>query len=65
MHRDKYKAQMRKQEIQKLEVQEQELKGMLRNLQNLIKQAEEKLEEAKREAASIIESAKATANVWG
>lgn len=59
-----YKAEMRKQEIQKLETQEKELRGTLRNLQSLIKQAEEKLEEAKKEAASIIESAKAKANVW-
>lgn len=59
-----YKAEMRKQEIQKLEVQEQELRGTLSNLQALIKQAEEKLEQAKREAASIIESAKAKASEW-
>lgn len=59
-----YKAEMRKQEIQKLETQEKELRGTLRNLQSLIKQAEEKLEEAKKEAASIIESAKAKANEW-
>ena len=59
-----YKAEMRKQEIQKLEVQEQELRGTLSNLQTLIKQAEEKLEQAKREAASIIESAKAKASEW-
>ena len=59
-----YKAEMRKQEIQKLEVQEQELRGTLSNLQTLIKQAEEKLEQAKREAASIIESAKAKASKW-
>ena len=59
-----YKAEMRKQEIQKLEAQEKELRGTLRNLQSLIKQAEEKLEEAKKEAASIIESAKAKANEW-
>ena len=59
-----YKAEMRKQEIQKLEVQEQELRGRLSNLQTLIKQAEEKLEQAKREAASIIESAKAMASEW-
>ena len=59
-----YKAKMRKQEIQKLEVQEQELRGTLSNLQALIKQAEEKLEQAKREAASIIESAKAKASEW-
>ena len=59
-----YKAEMRKQEIQQLEVQEKELRGTLRNLQSLIKQAEEKLEEAKKEAASIIESAKVKANEW-
>ncbi len=59
-----YKAQMRKQEIQKLETQEKELRGTFRNLQSLIKQAEEKLEEAKKEAASIIESAKAKSNEW-
>lgn len=59
-----YKAEMRKQEIQKLETQEKELRGTLRNLQSLIKQAEEKLEGAKKEAASIIESAKAKANEW-
>ena len=59
-----YKAEMRKQEIQKLEIQEKELRGTLRNLQSLIKQAEEKLEDAKKEAASIIESAKAKANEW-
>ena len=59
-----YKTKMRKQEIQKLEIQEKELRGTLRNLQSLIKQAEEKLEEAKKEAASIIESAKAKANEW-
>lgn len=59
-----YKAEMCKQEIQKLETQEKELRGTLRNLQGLIKQAEEKLEEAKREAASIIESAKVKANEW-
>lgn len=59
-----YKAEMRKQEIQQLETQEKELRGTLRNLQSLIKQAEEKLEEAKKEAASIIESAKAKANEW-
>ena len=59
-----YKAEMRKQEIQKLETQEKELRGTLHNLQSLIKQAEEKLEEAKKEAASIIESAKAKANEW-
>lgn len=59
-----YKAEMRKQEIQKLETQEKELRGTLRNLQSLIKQAEEKLEEARKEAASIIESAKAKANEW-
>ena len=59
-----YKAEMRKHEIQKLETQEKELRGTLRNLQSLIKQAEEKLEEAKKEAASIIESAKAKANEW-
>lgn len=35
-----------------------------RNLQGLIKQAEQKLEEAKKEAASIIETAKAKANEW-
>ena len=55
---------MRKQEIQKLETQEKELRGTLRNLQSLIKQAEEKLEEAKKETARIIESAKAKANEW-
>ncbi len=54
-----YKAEMRKQEIQKLEVQERELRGTLRNLQNLIKQAEEKIEEAKKEAARILEEAHA------
>lgn len=54
-----YKAEMRKQEIQKLEVQEKELRGTLRNLQNLIKQAEEKIEEAKKEAARILEEAHA------
>ncbi len=59
-----YKAEMRKQEIQKLETQEKELRGTLHNLQSLIKQAEEKLEEAKKEAASIIESARAKANEW-
>ena len=59
-----YKAEMRKLEIQKLEVQEQELRGTLSNLQTLIKQAEEKLEQTKREAASIIESAKAKASEW-
>lgn len=59
-----YKAEMRKQEIQKLEVKEKELRGILRNLQNLINQAEGKLEAVKREAASIIESAKAKANEW-
>lgn len=59
-----YKAEMRKQEIQQLETQEKELRGTFRNLQSLIKQAEEKLEEAKKEAASIIESAKAKANEW-
>ena len=59
-----YKAQMREQEIQKLETQEKELRRTLRSLQSLIKQAEEKLEEAKKEAASIIESAKAKANEW-
>ena len=48
---------MREQEIQKLETQEKELRRTLRSLQSLIKQAEEKLEEAKKEAASIIESA--------
>ena len=57
-----YKAQMREQEIQKLETQEKELRRTFRSLQSLIKQAEEKLEEAKKEAASIIESAKA--NEW-
>lgn len=57
-----YKAQMREQEIQKLETQEKELRRTLRSLQSLIKQAEEKLEEAKKEVASIIESAKA--NEW-
>ena len=55
---------MREQEIQKLETQEKELRRTLRSLQSLIKQAEEKLEEAKKEAASIIESAKAKANEW-
>ncbi len=59
-----YKTEMRKQEIQKLEAQEKELRGTLRNLQRLIKQTEEKLEEAKREAVNIIESAKAKANEW-
>ena len=59
-----YKAQMRKQEIQKLETQEKELRVTLRNLQRLIKQAEEKLEEAKKEATNIIELAKAKANEW-
>lgn len=59
-----YKAKMRKQEMQKLETQEKELRGTLHNLQSLIKQAEEKLEEAKKKAASIIESAKAKANEW-
>ena len=59
-----YKAQMRKQEIQKLETQEKELRGTLHNLQSLIKQAEEKLEEAKKEVASIIESVRAKANEW-
>lgn len=54
-----YKAEMRKQEIQKLEVQEKELRGTLRSLQNLIKQAEEKLEAAKAEAARILEEAHA------
>lgn len=54
-----YKAEMRKQEIQKLEVRERELRGALRNLQNLIKQAEEKIEEAKKEAAYILEEAHA------
>ena len=57
-------AVMREQEIQKLETQEKELRRTLRSLQSLIKQAEEKLEEAKKEAASIIESAKAKANEW-
>ena len=59
-----YKAEMRKHEIQKLETQEKELRGTLHNLQSLIKQAEEKLEEAKKEATSIIESARAKANEW-
>lgn len=55
---------MRKQEIQNLEVQEKELKSTLMNLQRLIMLAEEKLEEAKKEAANIIESAKAKATEW-
>lgn len=59
-----YKAEMRKWEIQKLETQEKELRGTLRNLQSLIKQAEEKLEEAKKEAVNIIESAQVKANEW-
>lgn len=59
-----YKTEMRKLEIQKLEAQEKELRGTLRNLQRLIKQTEEKLEKAKREAVNIIESAKAKANEW-
>ena len=54
-----YKAEMRKQEIQKLEVQEKELRGTLRNLQNLIKQAEEKMEAAKQEASRILQEAHA------
>lgn len=54
-----YKAEMRKQEIQKLEVKEKELRGTLRNLQSLVKQAEEKIEEAKKEATRIIEEAHA------
>lgn len=54
-----YKAEMRKQEIQKLEVKEKELRGTLRNLQNLIKQAEEKLEAAKQEASRILQEAHA------
>ena len=57
-----YKAEMRKREIKKLKTQEKELRVMLRNLQHLIKQAEEKLEEAKKEATNIIESAKVKAN---
>ena len=59
-----YKAEMRKREIKKLETQEKELRVMLRNLQRLIKQAEEKLEEAKKEATNIIESAKVKVNEW-
>lgn len=59
-----YKAEMRKQGIQKLETQEKELRGTLRNLQRLIKQAEEKLEEAKKETTNIIEFAKVKANEW-
>lgn len=59
-----YKAEMRKWEIQKLETQEKELRGTLRNLQSLIKQAEGKLEEAKKEAVNIIESAQVKANEW-
>ncbi|MGN9078419.1 plasmid recombination protein, partial [Oliverpabstia intestinalis] len=59
-----YKAEMRKLEIKKLETQEKELRVTLRNLQRLIKQAEEKLEEAKKEATNIIESAKVKANEW-
>lgn len=59
-----YKAEMRKREIKKLETQEKELRVMLRNLQRLIKQAEEKLEEAKKEATNIIESGKVKANEW-
>lgn len=54
-----YKAEMRKREIKKLETQEKELRVTLRNLQRLIKQAEEKLEEA-----NIIESGKVKANEW-
>jgi len=54
-----YKAEMRKQEIQKLETQEKELRGTLRNLQSLIKQAEEKLEAAKQEASRILQEAHA------
>ena len=54
-----YKAEMRKQEIKKLEVQETMLKGNLRNLQSLIEQAEEKLEAAKKEASRILEEAHA------
>lgn len=55
---------MRKREIKKLETQEKELRVTLCNLQRLIKQAEEKLEEAKKEATYIIESAKVKANEW-
>lgn len=54
-----YKAEMRKQEIQKLETQEKELRGTLSNLQSLIKQAEEKLEAAKQEATRILQKAHA------
>ena len=54
-----YKAEMRKQEIKKLEVQETMLKGNLRNLESLIEQAEEKLEAAKKEASRILEEAHA------
>ena len=54
-----YKAEMRKQEIQKLEFKEKELRGNLYNLQNLIKQAEDKLEKAKKEATRILEEAHA------
>ncbi len=54
-----YKAEMRRQEVKKLEGQERELRGTLHNLQIFIKQAEEKLEEAKREAARILEEAHA------
>lgn len=39
-------------------------RGTLRNLQSLIKQAEGKLEEAKKEAVNIIESAQVKANEW-
>lgn len=54
-----YKAEMGKQENQKLEVMEKELRGTLRNLQSLIKQADEKIEVAKKEAVRIIEEAHA------
>lgn len=59
-----YKAEMRKREIKKLETQEKELRVTLRNLQRQIKQVEEQLEEAKKEATNIIESAKVKANEW-
>lgn len=59
-----YKAEMRKRGIKKLKTKEKERRVTLRNLQRLIKQAEEKLEEAKKEATNIIESAKVKANEW-
>ena len=60
-----YKAEMQKQNIAVLTAQETELNNSVNNLRSLIKQAQEKLESIKLEAANKLEEAQsAVSNLW-